>query len=64
MPYLGRTSFLLIGKDNEQRSKLLCQCPISGTLHFYNDFEMTRGQLREVSMPYLGHTSFLQIKMS
>ena len=36
MPYLGRTSFLLEIESNEA-DDILCQCPISGALHFYDE---------------------------
>ena len=35
MPYLGRTSFLLRGRHIVHDLQVMCQCPISGALHFY-----------------------------
>ena len=35
MPYLGRTSFLQRSTYPKKQGSLMCQCPISGALHFY-----------------------------
>ena len=37
-----------------------CQCPISGSLHFYREKEDCMFKTKYVSMPYLGLPSFLQ----
>ena len=37
MPYLGLPSFILQVMHG-QKSKQKCQCPISGSLHFYNAY--------------------------
>ena len=37
----------------------LCQCPISGSLHFYFSIDALPEIVEMVSMPYLGLPSFL-----
>ena len=59
MPYLGLTSFLRIERRWELCGKM-CQCPISGSRHFYHSDARGGKTQRNVSMPYLGLTSFLQ----
>ena len=39
MPYLGRTSFLR-GRQIIKTHNNMCQCPISGALHFYIDINV------------------------
>ena len=58
MPYLGRTSFLQKNILGQLIWKQVCQCPISGALHFYVTI-IRKGDSPDVSMPYLGRTSFL-----
>ena len=61
MPYIGRTSFLLTADDRiKVLNNGLCQCPISGALHFYGGLLGVRTECPHVSMPYIGRTSFLQ----
>ena len=64
MPYLGRTSFLQKLSFNVANVANLCQCPISGALHFYVLRKCNKSSHMGVSMPYLGRTSFLQSKSS
>ena len=60
MPYLGRTSFLHNREGKRGNYCFLCQCPISGALHFYILAELISTTDQAVSMPYLGRTSFLR----
>ena len=63
MPYLGRTSFLHRPDWGKGRIPFMCQCPISGALHFYGNPSASETEVIEaVSMPYLGRTSFLRWK--
>ena len=60
---LSRAHFISTPREKSGKYVLseLCQCPISGALHFYAAREV--GEIcivRIVSMPYLGRTSFLQ----
>ena len=60
MPYLGRTPFLRCTLTDPHIMNYVCQCPISGALHFYRDNRLQWRYPRTVSMPYLGRTPFLQ----
>ena len=40
---------------------IMCQCPISGALHFYKEMSKMNKKTNNVSMPYLGRTSFLPV---
>ena len=48
-------------KARLERASRMCQCPISGSRHFYNEKDRKPYPAQRVSMPYLGLTSFLQI---
>ena len=41
MPYVGRSSFLLNLTPHEVNIVTLCQCPMSGVLHFYRNLIST-----------------------
>ena len=60
MPYVGLTSFLHPSKSDEDYGVAMCQCPMSGSHHFYCLFILSvLLGLCGVSMPYVGLTSFL-----
>ena len=48
--------FGLIETDNQY----MCQCPLSGFLHFYNNTMILNGDMRDVSMPFIGLSPFLR----
>ena len=60
MPCVGLTSFLQIYRMAALSLTQLCQCPVSGLPHFYDETEfMNDNRTDDVSMPCVGLTSFL-----
>ena len=58
---LSRAPFISTPEEEELISdEELCQCPISGSLHFYVFTHVIPRPMKSVSMPYLGLPSFLQ----
>jgi len=60
MPYFGLSPFLQ-KICNSSNDGLWCQCPTSGSLHFYCWSSRRKGNKKnKVSMPYFGLSSFLR----
>ena len=61
MPFNGLTPFLPIVNATPHDLTFLCQCPLTGLLHFYILTMSIYFWLCSVSMPFNGLTPFLQI---
>ena len=59
MPCLGLTPFLPSKNFFLVTFMIRCQCPVSGSLHFYEETKMELEKRGYVSMPCLGLTPFL-----
>ncbi len=62
MPFNGLTPFLRWIEYDRNNTYVVCQCPLTGLLHFYTYYSNLTIHLWEVSMPFNGLTPFLQQK--
>ena len=59
MPFIWFSPFLQISKRLLTILPEVCQCPLSGFLHFYFDDEVKMRSQSDVSMPFIGLSPFL-----
>ena len=62
MPFIGLSPFLLESPFIGYLSMILCQCPLSGFLHFYAFQVVVSNGYIDVSMPFIGLSPFLRIR--
>ena len=62
MPFLGLIPFLLPETPVAPETPVVCQCPLSGSSHFYSRINNHPFSSLDVSMPFIGLIPFLHIE--